>query len=232
MHTLDEISFVPDANALMQVLRIEHGSSTAAEFHGFLRAVEPFAAPKAVYREAFVEARDGDVIALGGVTFSSAALAHNLKDVERVFAYVVTCGVELDGAAPEAGDPLQQFWLDAVKASALSRAREFLSSRLAKTYAIAKFAHMNPGAGDADVWPLEQQRELFGLLGDVRGAIGVTLTDSFLMLPNKTVSGVMFATEHDFKSCQLCRRAVCPGRRAPYDAGLATEMGLGKDDGA
>jgi hypothetical protein len=61
---------------------------------------------------------------------------------------------------------------------------------------------------------------LFGLLGDVEAAVGVRLTESFLMLPNKTVSGLVFPTTTSFASCQLCPRAVCPNRRAPYDAEL------------
>jgi hypothetical protein len=75
---------------------------------------------------------------------------------------------------------------------------------------------MNPGSGDADVWPIQQQRELFSLLGDVQGELGVSLTESCLMVPNKTVSGLIFPTEIDFESCQVCKRKDCPNRRAPY----------------
>jgi len=48
----------------------------------------------------------------------------------------------------------------------------------------------------------------------------VELTDSFLMKPNKTVSGIVFPTEEDFRSCQVCRRADCPSRSAAFDAHL------------
>ena len=63
---------------------------------------------------------------------------------------------------------------------------------------------------------LGQQRQLFQLLGDVESSIGVRLTDSFLMIPNKTVSGILFPTEVPFYSCQLCTREACPRRRAEY----------------
>ena len=53
--------------------------------------------------------------------------------------------------------------------------------------------------------------------------IGVRLTDSFVMLPMKSVSGVYFPTEHTFASCQLCPRDDCPGRSAPYDPKLWKE---------
>lgn len=36
---------------------------------------------------------------------------------------------------------------------------------------------MSPGAGALDNWPIEQQRELFSLLGNVDTMIGVKLTE-------------------------------------------------------
>lgn len=38
-------------------------------------------------------------------------------------------------------------------------------------------------------WPLTQQQPLFTLLGDPEASIGVQLTDSLLMIPNKSLSG-------------------------------------------
>ena len=77
---------------------------------------------------------------------------------------------------------------------------------------------MSPGSL-AD-WPLQEQRQLFTILGNTWDTVGVRLTDSLLMVPIKSVSGIRFPTESSFESCQLCPRAQCPGRRAPYDAGL------------
>ena len=50
--------------------------------------------------------------------------------------------------------------------------------------------------------------------------IGVELTDSFLMLPVKSVSGLMFESEEHYTNCTLCPRAKCPGRRSPFDPQL------------
>jgi hypothetical protein len=78
-------------------------------------------------------------------------------------------------------------------------------------------AAMHPGSGDADVWPIEQQVELFSILGDVEALIGVKLTDSMLMIPTMSVSGVIFPTETEFETCQVCHREDCPRRKAPFD---------------
>jgi hypothetical protein len=79
---------------------------------------------------------------------------------------------------------------------------------------------MNPGSL-AD-WPLTEQIPLFRLIGDVRQATGVYLTESLLMMPRKSVSGFDFPTESSFASCQLCPREKCPNRRAAYDPILIT----------
>jgi hypothetical protein len=77
---------------------------------------------------------------------------------------------------------------------------------------------MNPGS--LTDWPLDEQRQLFDLLGDTQELAGVCLTESLLMLPTKSVSGILFETESRFESCQLCPRVRCRARGAPYEPGL------------
>jgi len=77
-------------------------------------------------------------------------------------------------------------------------------------------------------WPIEEQAPLFKLLGDVENSIGVKLTDSLLMLPAKSISGIYFPTEVSFFSCQLCPRQRCESRKAKYDPGLAEQYGIKK----
>jgi hypothetical protein len=75
-------------------------------------------------------------------------------------------------------------------------------------------------------WPIEEQAPLFKLLGDVETSIGVQLTDSLLMLPAKSISGIFFPTEISFISCQLCPRKRCESRKAKFDDKLAGEYGI------
>ncbi len=77
---------------------------------------------------------------------------------------------------------------------------------------------MNPGS--LEDWPITQQKQLFSIFGNVEDLIGVKLTDSFLMIPRKSVSGIYFPTEVMFYSCQLCQRKNCEERQAPYDKSL------------
>jgi hypothetical protein len=93
-----------------------------------------------------------------------------------------------------------------------------LSDHIAAAYAPGDMSAMNPGSL-AD-WPIEQQRVLFDLFGAGAQQIGVRLSDSLLMVPTKTVSGMYFPTTEHFESCQLCPREHCPGRRAPFESTL------------
>jgi hypothetical protein len=83
---------------------------------------------------------------------------------------------------------------------------------------------MSPGS--LEDWPIEQQRPLFSLLGNVEASIGVKLNKSLLMIPRKSVSGVYFPNEVTFYNCQLCPRERCEGRKAPYTEELAREYGI------
>ena len=103
-------------------------------------------------------------------------------------------------------------------------ARKHLDEHLNRKFLLGKTSTMSPGSGDATVWPIEQQRDLFALIGDVEGMIDVKLTDSFLMIPNKSTSGIVFPTEKDFRSCQVCHRENCPGRSAAFDPELWKEV--------
>jgi hypothetical protein len=224
MEVLKDISFELDATALMEKAHVEPGGDDAAEFRQLMEAARAVARPKALFMECFIEAKGDTTVTVNGITFTSAVLRRNLDKVERVFPYIATCGCELDRVPLPTGDYLKEFWLDTIKMAVLGAARDHLNQHLARRFALTKASNMNPGSGDATVWPIEQQKELFALLGDVKNAIGVELTDSFLMTPKKTVSGIRFPTEVDFRSCQLCHRADCPSRAAPLDPALVDSM--------
>ena len=183
---------------------------------GKLAEALSIARPKAVYRICAVGRVEGDEVEIEGQHFRSAVLARNMTGKHRVFAYAVTCGVEVDTWSHEEPDMVMGLWLDIIKEMILGKAIRHHHAFLRETYGIEKLSSMNPGSGDLEVWPIAQQKELFSLIGRVKEDAGITLTDSFLMLPTKSVSGILFPTEEDFISCSLCSRATCPNRRAPY----------------
>jgi hypothetical protein len=192
------------------------------ELQRMLTEALPLAHPKVAYRIALVEHLDENTVSLDGVIFTSRILRSNLEKVHRIFAFVATCGRELlPWAKTYAGDMLTSFWADAIMEQVLYAAWEAFEQHLQAHYQPGALAAMNPGS--LEDFPLSQQTPMFQLIGDVNTLTGVELTDSMLMIPAKSISGVLFATDSGYSNCQLCPREVCPNRRAAYQPGLMQE---------
>jgi len=213
-----------EVDGLMKRAHVHLGGQDEKDFRRLVDLARQVGRPKAIYREAHLENRGEGFIQAEGMIFRSSFLARNMESTERFFAYVATCGMEMDEADPSRGDPLMAFWWDVLKGCLLNEAHRHLMEVIDRRHRLGKSVSMNPGSGDVHVWPIEQQRELFQLLGNVEEDIGVELTPSFLMRPNKTISGVRFSTERDFRSCQVCRRETCSSRSAPLDQKLWEEL--------
>ena len=224
MKTLTTIPFSLDIDQIMAQVHVEPGSDDAADLLSLLELTQEIGNPKAAYASCFITGRDGGKVQIEDVWFSSRTLAHNLESVERVFPLVATCGHELDQGFPGKRDMLQEFWWDLIKNRLLGAANKYLNDHLHRRFRLGKTATMRPGSGDASVWPIEQQRDLFSLLGNVEKEVGVRLTESCLMVPNKTTSGILFPTETDFRSCEVCHRENCPSRHAPFNKDLWEEI--------
>ena len=178
------------------------------------------ARPKVLYREAYVEEVSGKNVRIDNCGFESDVLAKNLKNVHRVFAYVCTCGIEVDDWSHNEKDYVVSLWLDMIKEMFLFEANLFFRDHLKTAFGFENLSSVNPGSGNLENWPISQQKPLFDMIGDVKSEIGVTLTESFLMVPTKSTSGLLFPSETEFVNCALCGRENCVGRRAEFDAEL------------
>ena len=233
---LDEIPFQPSLEHAAQALRIRlgsarpgsarSGSSQIEQVSELLDQAREIARPKAIFRPVLVEERTEDRITLDGISFKSRVLQVNTRDVHRMFAFVATCGQELEEWKGSFDDLLQSYYADQINALALQAAREALHEHLRERYRLKESSTMNPGS--LEDWPISEQIPLFKLLGDVPGAIGVELLPSMLMSPGQSVSGLRYASQGDFTSCQLCPIENCPHRKAPFQPGLYQEKYGGK----
>jgi len=220
MKTITHIPFNFDYNEFSKQTNLSRYADQSANLAALLDKVVPLVKPKALYRVCYITGRRGTNIFLQGVKFKSRVLSQNLKEVERVFPYIATCGTELDDIPLSEDDLLARFWLDTIKQMALTAAFEYVRLLLCRKFKINQLSTMNPGSGESELWPIGQQQPLFSLFGDygtVESLIGVKLTKSFLMTPNKTVSGIFFQTETPFDSCRLCSREHCARRKVPYE---------------
>lgn len=212
---LDEIPFHPAAPRVLKKLHVKAGSRHEGLALDLLETALKIGRPRAMYVLAGIDEVTENSVVINGIRMDSRIMAVNLNSLHRVFPYLATSGRELYEWTRSLDDMLESYWADEISQVALRTAEKFLLDHLKTTYGLGKTATMNPGS--LEDWPITAQRPLFQLLGDPFSAIGVELTESMLMLPNQTVSGIRFVSEEGFSSCELCPRGCCTHRRAPYD---------------
>jgi len=194
------------------------------QVRSILEIANPLISARAFYKIAFVEDKLEDGVIIEETRFTSHVLRKNLDKVGRIFPYVVTLGAGLEERAGAGEDLLEQYYLDVTGNVALLKARKYLEEHLRSKFALDGMSYMSPGS--LEDWPIEEQSKLFSILEDVEASIGVKLSESLLMLPKKSISGIYFPTEVTFYSCQLCPREQCEGRKASYNKKLAQEYGI------
>lgn len=220
MEVLTNIPVKLDAEDVLKRLNLRRKSEDMEKnIQELIEKVRPIARPKVIYEVAYVDNRNKNSLDIGGVRFISRLLRINLDEVGRVFPFVATCGTELEEIHVPSTEFVKSYCLDQIKEMVLESAFYYLEDYLIRRYELGQISQMEPGSLES--WPITQQKELFSIFGNVEDLIGVRLTERFLMVPLKSVSGIYFPTEIKFESCQLCPRERCSGRRAPYDPDLA-----------
>jgi len=196
-------------------VRLRSGSARAGSggFDELVALAQGLVRPRGAYDVAFVGARGERTIEVAGITFDSPLLRKNLEGANKVFPYIITMGPELERAAAVQGDLLRQYYLEEIANLALEQAAAWLAGHLESRFGVAGLASLSPGS--LVDWPITEQPKLFSLFGDTESLIGVRLTDSLLMIPRKSISGIFFPSEEGFVACQLCEREKCPGRKGP-----------------
>jgi hypothetical protein len=215
---LENIPFEPELSPVLKKLHIKENSRDAADFKSLLLEAQAIANPKAMYKLASIDEKEEENIVIEGVKFTSRVLRVNLDSAQRVFPFLGTCGMELEEWSNSITDVFIGYWAEAIKELALFAALEALDSHLKDRFRPGYVSSMSPGS--LEDWPISEQTPLFKILGNTHEKIGVDLTESYLMVPTKSVSGIRFPLDETFESCQLCPRDSCPNRRAPYDETL------------
>ena len=226
MPILDNLKFDISLNDVCRRLHMGPDSDVS-EIQPLIEVAMALIEPKAIYEVSYIEDKLEDAVMVNGRNLTSRVLRKNLDQAERIFPFVITLGPKLGEKQADSTDLLENFYLDTIGNVALNSARKQLKRHLESQFAIEKISSMAPGS--LPDWPIEEQAPLFKLLGDVDAAIGVKLSNSLLMLPAKSISGIYFPTEVSFFSCQLCPRERCESRKAKYDPKLAREYGIKKN---
>ena len=221
---IEDCDFSFTAGDVLQRMAMPRDHEFGEQIRALMARAADIAAPRAFYMELPIEARSANSVTIGGQTFQSVALAKNLEKVDTVYPFLCTCGPELAAFAQGLDDIMEQYAFDAIMDFYRLRAQIALTEALANALpAGGQTSKVNPGS--LVDWPIHEQKKLFTLFGERAERIGVSLNAHCLMTPAKTVSGIRYATDKIFHNCQLCQRASCPDREAPFDLSLlATTM--------
>jgi hypothetical protein len=221
MEIIDHIPVNLEPAEVARCLRIRPERSGASHLDELIEVARPLIDLRAVYEISFVGEKAPETVEVAGVVFRSRVLRANLEHAQKVFPYIMTIGPALEQKAASLSDLLKQYYLEEIANLSLDLGSSWLTEKLKARWGFAVLSNMSPGS--LEDWPISEQKPLFSLFGDTEKALGVRLTDHMLMLPRKSISGILFPSEESFTACRLCPREKCPSRRAHYDEALAAE---------
>ncbi|MGI5873104.1 MAG: hypothetical protein ACOX8R_00330 [Bacillota bacterium] len=178
-----------------------------------IEEMKDIANAKLLYGEAKVEQWNEDSVTIGGTVFQGKDLASRLKGVETVYPYLCTCGTEINDYAWGCKDLVKMLYIDAVMHFYLRQSFLILAEKIDNAVGGRSYC-MAPGSFED--WPLTEQKPLFDLLNHGEGS-GVTLSDSCIMEPAKSVTGLRFYREGLPKDCALCLYHDCAERERGFD---------------
>jgi hypothetical protein len=151
--------------------------------------------------------------------FTGKDIAAHLAGCRGFALLGVTLGAEADAAIRRAGvgDVAAGAAADALASALAEQMCDLAQQRLEQIFATEESfltARYSPGYGD---WPLQAQKEIARLL-ELPKSIGVTVTDTCLMLPRKSVTAVLGAADRPVSGhragCETCAlRGRCAYRK-------------------
>lgn len=131
-----------------------------------------------------------DQLDLGFARTSSRDLRRHLEGCTEILLFACTAGSEMDRRInrEKVASPVRGLLMSAIGSQQVEGACDRLCELLEAEYPDRELvSRYSPGYGDL---PLELQRDIFRAL-DCERAIGVTLTESLLMQPSKSVTAVI-----------------------------------------
>ena len=153
----------------------------------------------------------------GSIVFESEVIARLLEQCQKVVVFLATIGNRLEKMVlrlAEDGLVLDASVLDAIGSGAVEKVAEFVQDRIgevARADGLSTSRRFSPGYCD---WTIRQQKMVFRAMnGD---SAGVRLTKEYLMLPRKSISGIIGIGPcgvEDYNPCRTCNKRDCLGRR-------------------
>jgi hypothetical protein len=196
----------------------------------FLKQAVSIARPEAIYKSSPVKDKVGNDLKIDGINFNNSILRVNLKQVDRVFPYVVTCRQKMDSLMLSSDYAGISYTVNIIQEMILAEALNYLQSYITNRYNLDYLWSLMPG--ELQAWPAEDRTLLFSILGNVEELIGVRLSSNNSLVPKYSACGIFYVAKMEFEGCQVCPQEPCMGRRAPYCEELALNFQIELEDHA
>lgn len=144
-------------------------------------------------------------------------IASCMKKAESIAFFIATAGVEFEALQKrlhEEGDIWNNFLTDAIGSEIAEATVRFVADELERSVEPDGLNISNSYSPGYCGWTVKEQQKLFSLFPPK--PCGVTLTDSSLMLPIKSVSGIIglgSEVEKEAYSCEICTMKNCYKKR-------------------
>jgi Vitamin B12 dependent methionine synthase, activation domain len=206
-----------------QVMGYKEGESheTISELiRKLLKETESVCNIKAEYRVLPVEKFDdsGKQIRINGLIFDVKKIVYGqIKKSERLAVFLCTAGPEIgirSRAAMKDGDLLTGYVYDVIGSEVVEAAVDLIQNSLQNSMAAEGKKITNRYSPGYCGWDVAEQHKLFQLVPD--NYCGITLNDSALMNPEKSVSGFIGIGEnvrYNPYTCRLCDMKDCIYRK-------------------
>ena len=154
---------------------------------------------KAVIRETAVSFEGDDITVFDFGTVKSESLRKNLEGCKKAFVFAATAGGEIDRTMKRLSlsSEAESMVYSCIASSGVECWCDYINERLGEKYSLKP--RFSPGYGGVS---LEIQKNIFDFL-DVRRKIGVSLTDSLMMVPVKSVTAIIGIIESDIDCPQM-----------------------------
>ena len=158
--------------------------------------------------------REEKSLQIEGVTFNIKPIIYRqIKDAEEAALFICTAGPvigEMSHNSMKGGDLLKGYVYDVIGSEVVEAAADLMQEELRKSMAVPGKGITNRFSPGYCGWDVAEQHQLFSFFKD--NFCGITLTESALMNPVKSVSGVIGVgrnARYTPYQCKLCDDKNC-----------------------
>lgn len=160
----------------------------------------------------------------GNIQLAGQSITRHLSNSVRVIAESVTVGEAVENAVDEhfkQGDYAHSLLLDAAATTAVEMAADAMENAIRPDFAkqgLALIQRFSPGYGD---FYIQFQPQMLKL--SMAEKIGISLTESYMLSPRKSITALIGLIPADRSvcrtiehNCQICQQADCLSRKEPF----------------